>query len=81
MLQKAENQIRVSDIEQIVDEKIREALMRELPHECWTCIWFSRLEGKTNKSCNYEGKLLISKNQCLTWQLQHDPNKRRRRMY
>lgn len=76
--------IRKSDIAAVVRNEIMNALAKELPHECWTCRFFDfPLEDKVprNKSCQYPGKLEMFQGVCNMWDLQPDPNKRRRRIY
>lgn len=67
-------------LEDMVKEKVFESLAKELPHSCFTCKWFRIVEGHIphTKQCTCPQKIMVSKGECVMWELEPDPNRRRR---
>ncbi len=69
-----------SMLEDMVKEKVYESLAKELPHSCFTCKWFRIKPDHVphTKQCTCPEKIVVSKGECLMWELELDPNRRRR---
>jgi len=49
---------------------------KDIPHVCFTCEWFRPNKPGGNRYCKFPGKINVSANVCLSWQLEPNPNKR-----
>lgn len=74
----------MKDLEKMVAEAVRAQLSRELPHTCFTCVYFHfpvenrvEQENKGNRNCWFDGAIEVEDGVCQMWELQPDPRKRK----
>ena len=77
-------------VEQQVEEQLKKALAEIMPklkaslvpHTCYNCTWFVlRTEKPRNRVCRFPTSLVVKGNQCMSFVLQPDPEKRINRLY
>ena len=77
-------------IEEQVQEEVKKALAEIvpklkaslIPHTCYNCVSFVlRTEKPRNRVCRYPKPLDVKGNQCMSFELQPDPEKRINRLY
>jgi len=64
-------------------DKVNKEMLKKIPHTCFYCRWFTmRTETPRNRCCHYPGKINPEKessfSRCAQWELEPDPEKRRR---
>lgn len=81
------NEGKKPSLETLVEQAMNKAAEARIPHKCWTCKYFTfkivdgvEQEGVGNRGCRAE-EIQVEGNwtdaDCLTWELQSDPRKRK----
>lgn len=69
-------------IKEEVQRLVKKQLEKQVPHECWSCAWFTmRKQKPRNRGCHYPGPIKVIggiHGECQMWELEPDPKKRRR---